>query len=90
MEGKRKWKWGCVKVREDRQIFLSLYKLLVSTVATQGWSPIIGQLWWLNFLQIFPILGKGTTYRASTISALTSDGRLGNFIALAIHHYREF
>lgn len=80
--------------RRQTIFFLSFYKLLVSTVATQGWSPIIGQLLWvfffLNFLQIFPILGKVTTYRASAISALTSDGRLGNFIALAIHHYKEF
>jgi len=46
---------------ERRQTnFLSLYKLLGSIVATQGWRCKIGQLLWFffNFFQIFPNLGK--------------------------------
>jgi hypothetical protein len=72
-----------VKEREIRERLFFFIKILdweatvlPNTVATQAWSPKIGKLLWLiflNFFQIFPILGNRTAYRASATSALRSD-----------------
>jgi hypothetical protein len=62
---------GRCERRED--FFFSSLRLnnpLSSTVATQGFRKLVGNLAWVIFF-FFIYLGKGTTYRVSAANTLT-------------------